>query len=61
MEDKNDEIKKRENQNNDNYIIEENISLKFEGKKEKKIQNKTKNKKLTNKIPFITKKQKQKK
>ena len=36
MEDKNDEIKKRENQNNDNYIIEENISLKFEGKKEKK-------------------------
>ena len=60
MEDKNDEIKKRENQNNDNYIIEENISLKFEGKKEKKIQNKTKNKKLTNKIPIITKKVKTK-
>jgi len=60
MEDKNNEIKKRENQNNDNYIIEENISLKFEGKKEKKMQNKTKNKKLTNKIPIITKKVKTK-
>ena len=60
MEDKNDEIKKRENQNNDNYIIEENISLKFEGKKEKKMPTKTKNKKLTNKIPIITKKVKTK-
>ena len=42
MEDKNNEIKKRENQNNEYKI-------------------KQKNKKLTNKIPFITKKQKQKK
>ena len=56
MEEKNNEIKNSENQKNNNYIIEENVSLNFEGKKEKKIQNKTNNKKLTNKSPIIIKK-----
>ena len=53
MEDKNNGIKN--NKKHDNFIIEENMSLNFEGKKEKNKQNKTKNKKLTNQKPILFK------
>ena len=53
MEDKNNGIKN--NKKHDNFIIEENMSLNFEGKKEKNKQNKTKNKKLTNQKQILFK------
>ena len=56
MEDKNNGIKN--NKKHDNFIIEENMSLNFQGKKEKNKQNKTKNKKLTNQKPILLKKTK---